>query len=87
VALSALGGQDVAVLERNLVRRRQHRLVEEDVLDAHGEPVAAAGVARRGVRVAVEEDLGADVLEALLELPAGREDGIERVNVGVDGLA
>lgn len=85
MALSALGGQDVAVLERHLVRRRQDGLVEEDVLDAHRQPVAAANLVGLGIRVAVEEDLGADVLDALLQLAAGGEDGIERVNVGVDG--
>lgn len=86
VPLSGLGGEDVAVLERNLVGGRQHRAVEENVLDAHGEPVSPANLVGLRIWVAVEEDLGANVPDALLELPAGGEDGIERVDVGVDGF-
>lgn len=84
VALPGLGGEDVAVLEGELVGGRQHRLVEEDVLDAHVQAVARADVFGLGVGVAVEEDLGADVVQGLLDLAAAGKDGIERLNVGVD---
>lgn len=85
VSLAALGGQNGAILERNLVGRRQDRAVEEDVLDADGEPVALADVFGLGVGVAVKEALGANVLETLLKLAAGSEDGIERAQMRLDG--
>ena len=85
VALACLGGEDAAVLEGDLVGGRQDRLVEEDVLDAQMQPVAHAGLFGGGISVAVEEDLCANVAYALGQLAAGSEDGIEGLDMGIDG--
>ncbi len=85
MSLSAFCGEYVAVLECDLVRGRQDGLVKEDILYADIESVAAANVFGLSILVTVEEDLCANVLEGELELAAGGEDGIERVDVRVDG--
>lgn len=85
VPLSALGGQHIAVGNGHLVGWRQHRLVEEHVHDLDAQPVAAAHVLGLRVRVAIEEDLCANLPDGFLEVAALCEDLIERVDVGVYG--
>jgi hypothetical protein len=65
MSFSGLGGIDISVLERDLVGRWQDWLVEEDIGDAQREAVSLANVFGRGVWVAIEEDLGANVSYAL----------------------
>jgi len=85
MTLAALGGQDVAVGERHLIGMWQNGAVEEDVLDADGEAVARDGGDGLDVRVAVEEVLGANVPKTVGELPSSGEDGIEGVEMGLNG--
>lgn len=85
MALSALGGQDVAIADRDLVGLGQDRLVEEDIGDLDAESVATTDVLGLGIWVAVEEGLGADFPEGLVEMAALCEDLVEGVDVRVDG--
>lgn len=85
MSLSALGGEDVAVADRNLVRWGQYRLVQEHVHDLDAQSVAAAHVLGLGIWVAIEEDLCANLLDSFVDVAALHKDLVEGVNVRVDG--
>jgi hypothetical protein len=64
VPLAAFCGEDLPVPRGILIRGGDLRLVDEELSEAHAQPVAELVA-----RVAVVEDLGADVSDSVLEKP------------------
>ena len=85
MSFACLCGENVAVLEGDLVGGRQDRLVEEDILYAQVQPVARTCLFGGGIWVAVKENLCANISYALGQLSAWSKDGVERIDVGIDG--
>lgn len=85
MTLSAFYGQDLALLV-DLVRRREHALLEEDLFHADLKPVALGTIGREGlIWVAIEEGLCTNVAKGMVKLALLSKDGVEGLNMRVDG--
>ena len=85
MSFAGLCREDITVLKGDLVAGWQDGLVEENILYAQIQPVAGASLFGRRIWIAIEENLGANVPYALGQLAAGSEDGVEGLDMGIDG--
>lgn len=95
MSFSALCRINVTIPCTELVRRRQHSLIQENLLYPNIQSISPRrwpsfqlSLMRllRGLILTIEESLGADILETLLEDLDAVEEGVERVNVWLYGL-
>ena len=85
MTLSAFYRQDLALLV-DLVRRREHALLEEDLFHADLKPVAFGTSGReRLIWVSIEEGLCTNVAKGMVKLALLSKDGVEGLNMRVDG--
>ena len=82
MALSALSRHDLSVPSRELVARRQHRLLDKYLLYPDSELVLSR---RSEALVAIEVRLCANILETLREEPIFFKNSIERVDMWFNG--
>jgi hypothetical protein len=85
VAFSALDWENLTLLV-DLVGRRKHALLEEDLLHADLKLVALRSIGSEGlIRVAIKEGLGSNIAKGMVELAFLGKDSIEGLNMGVNG--